>query len=55
MSNHISDEMLRLEALKIAVQTLSPNSGHESGLIMLAKEIFDYIKTGVYKENIVKS
>lgn len=43
-------ELLRLEALKIAAQTLSPNSDF-NGLMAKAEEIYKYITTGVRIEN----
>jgi hypothetical protein len=43
----MNDELLRLEALKLAVQTSSPNT-HEASFLVRADEIFNYIKTGEY-------
>jgi len=43
--------MFRLEALRLAAQTLSPNA--DSGaLIARAQEIYLYIKTGKNEQNV---
>ncbi len=45
----MNDEVLRLEALKLAAQTLSPNAySARQSLLVTAKLIFEYIKKGKY-------
>ncbi len=43
----MSDQELRLEALRIAAQTQSPVM-YEGSLLVRAEEIYNYIKTGKY-------
>ncbi len=49
MEAKVSDEMLRLEVLRLAAQTASPNM-HEGSLLIRAEELFHYIKTGEYSK-----
>ena len=52
----MNDELLRLEALKLAIKTISPNAHDpKRHLLAHAEIIFDYIKTGKYQINIVES
>jgi len=52
----MNDELLRLEALKLAVQTLSPNTyDRQRTLLACAETIFGYIKSGKYEINVVAS
>lgn len=46
----MSADLIRLECLKIAAQTLSPNSDF-NGLMATADEMYRYITTGVRIEN----
>ncbi|MBI3159121.1 MAG: hypothetical protein HYZ26_05945 [Chloroflexi bacterium] len=45
----MNDELLRLEALKLSAMTADANTD-KSALVVRAKAIFEYIKTGRYQE-----
>ena len=49
----MNDEILRLEALKLAAQTLNPNSD-DRGLIARADDIYVHIKTGKNEQDVVE-